>query len=100
MVSHDRVLTRADPERDVLVSDAPHHGREIGRLGIDQGHGKCDDRGGEGPRLLTVRLVRPVEDPEKLGVRREHPRIEQSSDLLGVLGDHTGGGANDGLGFW
>ena len=28
----------------------------------------------------------------------EHPRVEAGGDLLGMLGDHGGGGLDDGLG--
>ena len=73
VVTDDRVLLRADPERDVLVGDPPHHVLNDGALGIDQLHGVGHDRGRQRPALLPGGLVALVEHPQQLRVLLEHP---------------------------
>ena len=91
VVADDRVLLRADPERDVLVCDPLHHVLKGRGVGIDQLHRVGHDRSRERPALLSGGLVALVEHAQQFRVRGEHPGIEAGGDLLGVLG-HDGRG--------
>ena len=91
VVSDDRVLLRADPERDVLVRDAVHHPVERRRVRVDQLHRVGHDGRRERPALLAGGLVALVEHPQQLGVLLEHAGVEAGGDLLGVLGHHGSG---------
>jgi hypothetical protein len=97
VVSDDRVLAGLDAERHVLVGDPAHHRGEVGGIGVDEVHGERHHRRSERLRLLPHRLVGAVEHPQQLGVGGEHRRVEDLGDLLGVRGDDTRGGSDDGF---
>jgi len=97
VVSDDRVLLRADPERDVLERDPLHHMVKGRGIGIDQLHRVGHDRGRERPALLSGGLVALVEHPQQLRVRGEHPGVEAGGDLLGMRCDDCRGRLHHGL---
>lgn len=61
VVTDDRVLLGADPERDVLVRDPLHHVVKGRGIGIDELHGIGHDRARERAALLSGGLVALVE---------------------------------------
>ena len=82
----------------MLVGNACHHMVERRRGRVDQLDGVGDDGAGQRLALLPGGLVALVEHPQQLRVLGEHPWVEAGGDLLGVFGDHGGGGLDDGLG--
>ena len=99
VVTDDRVLLRADPERDVLVGDPPHHVVER-RARRDRSAGRRRPR----PTPPAPGSARPVawlpwlNTRSSSGMLLEHAGIEAGGDLLGVLGHHAGRRAHDGVG--
>ena len=86
----DRVLVLGDAERGVLVCDAGQHlERVVSVLGHQQ-RGVRGYRSRESALLVTLGLVASVEQITfELGVRREHPLVEDRSDV-------ADGGTDDG----
>jgi hypothetical protein len=91
MLTDDRVLLRADPERDVLVRDPAQHVVEGRRLRINQLHRVRHDRARQGLALLTGGLVALIEDAQQLRMGGKHAGIEASRDLVGMGRDHRRG---------
>ena len=98
VVADDGVLLGPDAQRDVFVGNAFHDMIERRGGGVDQLDGVGHHGGGQRPGLFAGGLVALVEDSQQFRVFGEHPRIEPSGDLLGMSGNDSRGGGDDGGG--
>ncbi len=86
----DRVLVLGDAERGVLVCDAGQHLERVATVFGHQESGVGSYRTREGALLVTLGLVASIEQVAfELGVRSEHPLVEDRGDV-------ADGGTDDG----